>query len=309
MRKEQVFSPEKERHFSCLIHGSISKFRSEIIRATQIFQQNGIQVVIDLTQEVDSVSDGFIKFKGQKNLDNNIIEGNFLNKLHDSNLSFSYFVNPSGYMGKASSVELDHATNLGVPVFFLEKPDLDFYTAPKNSIWSPEDLTNYIKVYKKIPDQSYDTKVWQELSNPKLVVAAGAIIVWKPKQGNEPQVLLVDDPRWGCYTIIGKRQQRGENDIKKTLIRGVKEETGLKVGDFNLLCAFNQLNNTDIQPRRDMFFCDYIVPTDTRRVSLSGDYRSHADWVSPEEAIRSGKVEPNGLEALKQYILFLEKTA
>lgn len=302
MKKEQVFSPEKENKFNCLIHGSINKFRPEIANTTQIFQQNGINVMVDLSQEIGSINESFVKFKAQEKLDNSVIEGKFLQNLNDSNLGFCYFVNPSGYIGKGSVYELAHATSLNIPIFFLEKPDLDFYSAPKNSIWKPMDLVRYIKTFKKLPDQSFDSKEWCELCLPRSVVAVGAIIEWQPKQGKETQILLVQTHKWGNrFSIVGEKKLRSE-DISDTLIRGVHEETGLRFCDFEPLCTFSQIKNSGYhQPLTDMLFVDSIVKSSNRRVSLN-DEAQYSIWMPVHEALNVLDLEPNARHTLEIYL-------
>jgi len=301
MKKEQVFSPEKENKFHCLVHGSINKFRSEITSVTQIFQQNGIRVMVDLSQEIGSINGSFAKFKGQEKLENNIIEGKFLQNLNNENLSFCYFVNPRGYIGQGSVYELAHATSLNIPIFFLEKPDLDFYSCPQNSIWKPMDLVKYIKTFKKLPDQSFDLEEWRDLCVPRSVIAAGAIIEWQPKQGKEAQILLVQTYKWGDrFSIIREKKLRNE-DIKKTMIRGVYEETRLKVRGFKPLCTFSQLKSSGYhQPLTDMLFVDYIAQSDSRRVCLN-DEAQFSVWMPINQALHDLNIEPNARFSLEKY--------
>lgn len=303
MKKEQVFSPEIELHPHCLIHGSINKFCPEIKNTTQIFQQNGINVIVDLSQEIGSINESFVKFKGQENLENSLIEGRFLQNLNDDNLGFCYFVNPGGYLGKGSTYELAHATSLNIPVFFLEKPDLDFYSAPKNSVWKPIDLVRYIKTFKKLPDQSFDSKEWRELCIPRSVVAAGAIIEWQPKQGKETQILLVQTHKWGNrFSIVGEKMERGES-IEETLIRGVYEETRLKISSSKQLTTFDQINNSGYHllyfPR--MIFVDHVVGVSSRRVTLN-DEAQYSTWISAREALQLLDLEPNAHQTLEIYL-------
>ena len=303
MGKEQVFSPEKENQFHCLIHGSINKFRSEIANTTQIFQQNGIRVIVDLTQEIGSINGGFAKFKGQENLDNSLIEGKFLQNLNNDTLSFCYFVNPDGYIGKGSAYELAHATSLNIPTFFLEKPDLDFYSAPQNSVWKPMDLVRYIKTFKKLPDQSFDSKEWCELCIPRSVVAVGAIIEWQPKQGKETQILLVQTHKWGNrFSVVGEKIERNET-LDDALIRGVYEETGLRVHGLEPLCTFSQLKNSGYhQPLNNMHFIDSIVQSSSRRICLN-DEAEYKIWIPAKQALETLDVEPNAQKSIKDYLI------
>lgn len=302
MKKEQVFSPEKENQFHCLIHGSINKFRSEIANTTQIFQQNGIRVMVDLTQEIGSINGGFAKFKGQENLDNSLIEGKFLQNLNNDTLGFCYFINPGGYIGKGSAYELAHATSLNIPTFFLEKPDLDFYSAPQNSVWKPMDLVRYIKAFKKLPDQSFDSKEWSELCIPRSVVAAGAIIEWQPKRGEDTQILLVQTHKWGNrFSIVGEKIERNET-INDALIRGVYEETGLEVRGLEPLCTFSQLKNSGYhQPLIDMIFVDSIVRSSSRRVKLNNEAQ-YSVWIPVGQALNTLDIEPNARKSLEDYL-------
>lgn len=299
MKKEQVFSPENKRSRHCLLHGSMNKFLPEMKEAYKIFNNNGIIVEPDLSRETSSNDDNFMKFKGQENLNNYFIEGEFLQKLNKSDLDFCYFVNPNGYMGKGATFELDRATVLKIPIFFLEQPDLDFYPVPKNSVWDPKDLANYINKYKKLPDQS-ESKEWQNLTPPRSVVAVGAILEWKPRRGNESQIFLVQTHKWGNrFSIIGEQMERNET-IQETLIRGVREETGLKIDSFSQLNTFNQINNSGyyLTDFPNMIFIDYVANVSSRKVFLNNESQ-YGIWMPIKDALRDLCIEPNARFSLE----------
>jgi ADP-ribose pyrophosphatase YjhB (NUDIX family) len=302
MKKEQVFSPEINRSKHCLLHGSINRSFSEMVEAYQTFKQNGITVELDLSREISSKNDNFAKFKGEEDLDNYSIEGKFLQNLNKNDLNFCYFVNPKGYMGKGVTFELGCAIFSNIPVFFLEKPDLDFYKAPQNSIWHPKDLTNYINKNKKLPDQSIESKEWQDLIIPRSVVAIGAILEWQSKRSPESQVFLVQTHKWGNrFSIVGEQVERRET-VQETLIRGVREETALKIDSYIQLNTFDQIDNSGYHllnfPK--MIFIDHIVSVKSQRVTLN-DEAQYGVWMPVNQALRDLNIEPNARFILEKY--------
>lgn len=303
MKKEQVFSPEILSSPHCLLHGSMRKHLQQMQEAYDVFKKFGIEATPDLSRKVVSGQDSFVLFDGENGLAPSTIEGKYLQNIYRNNpINFSYFVNPDGYMGQSASLELGITTS-NIPIYFLEKPQLNSYYVPENSIWSPQDLAIFIKKHKKLPQQSIKSEEWQGLNTHKSVVAVGAVIEYKPKQGNETQILLVQTHKWGNrFSIVGEKMERDES-IEDTLIRGVYEETGLKKNSSKELKTFNQINNSGYHllyfPR--MLFVDHVVTVSSRRVTLN-DEAQYSTWMPAREALDVLPLEPNARHILKIYL-------
>src|SRR3989338_5287849 len=161
-----------------------------------------------------------------------MIELLYLHNLkHLGSDGFSYFVNPSGYIGASASYELGIAQITNTKCFFLEKVSDHPAYLHKNSVISPDDLVKYIKSNKFLPEpkikrnESKIHKLWQDLMVPGSVVAAGAMIESENSRGQK-EILLVKTHKWGGrYSIVGGKVKRNEK-LDDALKREVKEETG-----------------------------------------------------------------------------------
>jgi ADP-ribose pyrophosphatase YjhB (NUDIX family) len=295
--------------FRCILHGSFTKHFGAIQHAYDIFTAAGIEVLAPKQGELVAFENGFALFEDEQGQDPRLIELLYLHNLKRLGPSgFSYFVNPSGYIGKSASYELGIAQLTNTRCFFLEKLDDHPAYVHKNSIWKPEDLAEYITTFGELPmplikkNEHLVHCLWQELMVPGSVVATGAIIEYQPRSGRmDKEILLVKTHKWGDrYSIVGGKVRRGER-LTQALLREVKEETRLTGEVGAHICTFDQLKDSGYyQPGIQHIFVDNIVKVRSKRVTLNDEAQDYL-WATPTEALRFLNIEPNARKTLELY--------
>ncbi len=295
--------------FRCVIHGSFSKHFAEIKKASEIFEKAGIEVLAPKKGELVSAKDGFAFFEDEKNQDPRLVELLYLHNLKRlGENGFSYFVNPSGYIGKSASYELGIAQLTNTRCFFAHKlADHPAYIH-RRSIWSPELLAEYITNNKSLPpleiksNESKIHKLWEDLMVPGSVVATGAIIEHQPKNNRkEKEILLVKTHKWGNrYSIVGGKVRRSER-LQQALLREVREETKLNGIVGAHICTFDQIKNSGYYKGGiQHIFVDNIVSVKSKKVTLNEEAQDYI-WALPSEALQHLDIEPNARATVEFY--------
>ncbi|HRN90670.1 MAG TPA: NUDIX domain-containing protein [Candidatus Saccharibacteria bacterium] len=292
--------------FSCVIHGSFGKHFSEIQRVHKLFTEAGITVLAPKASELTTSTDGFALFEDEVGQDPRLVELLYLHQIKQlGNDGFSYFVNPDGYIGKSASYELAIAQLTNTRCFFSDSLDDHPAYIHQNSVWSAENLVDYIVTNNKLPSpkvrQNEKTihKLWQDLIVPGSVVAAGAII--EREALDQTEVLLVKTHKWGNrYSIVGGKVRRNET-LRDALLREVHEETGLSGKIGRHLATFDQIKNSGYYKRGiNHIFVDNIVRVNSDRVKLNDEAQSYI-WATADEALKHLDIEPNAKTTLKLY--------
>ena len=299
----------KKTHFRCVLHGSLLKHYSEIKRIHKLFTQAGIEVLAPADSEITTVKDGFAFLKSDANIDQRLIELQYLHNLKKlGENGFSYFVNPDGYIGKSVSYELGIAQISNVKCFFKNKPSDHPAYLHKNSIWSPEDLVEFVLIYNRLPEPKIKRneqaihKLWTDLMVAGSVVAVGGIIEYDKKyKSGEKEILLVKTHKWGGrYSVVGEKVKRNER-LSNALIRGIQEETGLKAQIGADICTFDQIKNSGYyNSATQHIFVDKIAKVASKKVRLNEEAEEFI-WITPQEALRELQIEPNARHTLELY--------
>jgi ADP-ribose pyrophosphatase YjhB (NUDIX family) len=294
--------------FRCVIHGSFSKHFNEIRRTAEIFSQAGIEVLAPKQSELVESSDGFPLFQDEIGQDSRLIELLYLHKLKQLGINgFSYFVNPGGYIGKSASYELGIAQTTNTRCFFSHKlADHPAYIHAR-SIWSVENLAQYIQDYNSLPNPEIrpnEKKIhmlWEDLMVPGSVVATGAIIEHQPKRGKNKEILLVKTHKWGNrFSIVGGKVRRNEK-LNTALLREVNEETKLNGEAGEHICTFDQIKNSGYyQSSVQHIFVDNVVKVRSKKVTLNEEAQDYI-WALPGEALLHLDIEPNARKTLEIY--------
>ena len=299
-------------NFRCVIHGSFSKHFSEIKRTADIFSSAGIEVLAPGAGEIVGETDGFVLLEGEQENDPRLIELLYLHNLRRLGPNgFSYFVNPDGYIGRSASYELGIAQLTNTRCFFSHKPvDHPAYFMG-GSVRPAEVLAEYISTHQKLPaprvrqNEKHIDKLWQQLMVPGSVVAAGAIIEYRPESDKkEKEVLLVKTHKWGGrYSIVGGKVRRNER-LHDALIREVKEETRLQGQVGPHICTFDQIRNSGYyQEGMQHIFVDNVVRVKSKNVTLNDEAQDYV-WALPSEALEHLDIEPNARTTLLTYTKF-----
>ena len=300
---------ETEPNFRCVLHGSFRKHFDEIKRIHQLFTENGIEVLAPALAEIKSMEDGFAVLETDREKDQRMIELLYLHNLRRlGENGFSYFVNPEGYIGKSASYELGIAQVSNVHCFFQEKlADHPAYVH-KNAVMKPEQLVESILENGKLPDPQVKRneqaihKLWEGLMVPGSVVAVGAIIEHVPsKSRTEKEVLLVRTHKWkDRYSVVGGKVRRNER-LDESLLREIKEETGLQGGVGEHICTFDQIKNSGYYLSGVQYiFVDKIVHVGSKIVQLNEEAQDYL-WVPPSVALKELEMEPNARHTLELY--------
>ncbi|KKN00010.1 hypothetical protein LCGC14_1142100 [marine sediment metagenome] len=106
--------------YSVTISGSLRKFLDRIRVYIRDFEKNSIKVLSPKISEIQTNKDGFIYFKNDKKKPIDLIE-----KTHLLNISYSDFlfvVNPNGYIGTSTLIEIGYALALNKKIFSSDLP-------------------------------------------------------------------------------------------------------------------------------------------------------------------------------------------
>lgn len=254
--------------------------------------------------QITAVKNGFAYFTENGHLDPRAIELVYLGQLKRlGDQGFSYFVNPSGYMGRSASYELGIAQITNTRCFFSD-PLIDHPAyVHGNAVWKPDALAEYVKWYGKVPaprvrgNERLLHKMWESLMVPGSIVAAGAIV----EHVGTNEVLLVRTHKWGGrYSIVGGRVRRNER-LSETLLREVEEETGLVGAIGHHIATFDQIADTRYyRPGVQHIFVDNVVTVEERRVRLNEEAEEFV-WLPSSEALKELDLEPNARHTLETY--------
>lgn len=286
----------------CVIHGSFRKHFAEIQKAHELFTEAGFDVLAPKFSEIIDMKEGFALLEGEENKDPRLIELEYLQKLYKlGERGFSYFVNPNGYIGKSASYELGVAQAANIPCFFKEKLNDHPAYLHNNSVWSPEDIVEYVSQYKSLPKVQIKKSernihaLWNELVVPGSVVATGGIIKCKD------EILLVKTHKWGNrFSIVGGKVQKGER-LRQALLREVKEETSLDGEVGSHICTFDAIKNSGYyQKGVHHVFVDNIVEVSSKKVRLNEEAQEYV-WVRSQDALKEIDIEPNARHTLELY--------
>lgn len=289
-----------------MIHGSFGKHFPEIQRVHKLFTDTGITVLAPKASDLIDSSSDFALFADEIDQDPRLIELNYLHKITKlGSNGFSYFVNPGGYIGKSASYELAVAQLTNTRCFFLEQLDDHPAYIHQNSVWSPENLIDYITQTGKLPapqikqNERYIHKLWQDLIVPGSVVAAGAIIERSVKDKTE--ILMVNTHKWGNrYSIVGGKVRRNET-LHDALLREVFEETGLSGELGQHLLTFDQIKDSGYYKRGvQHIFVDNVVKVSSKKVVLNDEAQSYV-WLPADEALKHLDIEPNARATVEAY--------
>lgn len=114
--------------------------------------------------------------------------------------------------------------------------------------------------------------------NKKYPEATVGAVILNPKN----EVLICRSNKWNQqYVIPGGHIERGEK-MEEALIREVKEETGLKVYDIELLGITESIYSESFQSKKHFLFIDFICRSDSTDVELNHEAQSYK-WVELEE--------------------------
>ncbi|WP_455393218.1 NUDIX domain-containing protein [[Eubacterium] cellulosolvens] len=100
---------------------------------------------------------------------------------------------------------------------------------------------------------------------------------------NEGRLFLMKSHKWkGAYTVPGGHIELGER-IEDTLIREVKEETGLDIYDIEFIMFQEFIYDKSFWEPKHFIFFDFACKTDSESVVLNDEAQEYT-WVTLDEA-------------------------
>ena len=133
------------------IIGSFQKYYNDVLTIIKIFEKENIKVCSPKYSQIIKNDNGFVILSSDNlSYSNEDIQLIALHRILRSN--FVYVWNPDGYIGKTTSYEIGRIIERKIPIFFKDNPiDLPIYIQ-KNNVISVENLINYIKNNKSVPN-------------------------------------------------------------------------------------------------------------------------------------------------------------
>lgn len=308
---------------SVVISGSYRKFPEELERDLETFR--GLQVIVRSPQSATILSsvEGFVSLAGdlisrlnhvsENSLTNSIrlIEQNHLQAIQQSDAL--WLVLPSGYVGRATMMEMGYALAQGVPVFYDQKyqadvkePMVKAFAVPTPGI---EYLVAHFEAQPKVDplvSRLFMGLLVEKSRNATFynaTIAVGPVMAdYSSKRyrvGQPRDVLLVRTHKWGGrWSIMGEQLQTGET-LDAGLQRVVQEQAGMKGLVREDVCAFDEIPDAGYYRQgTHRIFVDKIVQVGSRKVQL--DHRAEEYvWVPPAVAIRDYPLEPNARRTME----------
>lgn len=117
---------------------------------------------------------------------------------------------------------------------------------------------------------------------------------------SENKLFLMKSHKWNnLYSVPGGHIELGER-IKETLIREVREETGLDIYNIEFIFFQEFIYDDAFWKKRHFIFFDYVCKTDSKKVTLNDEAQEYT-WVSLDEAFKL-PLEPYTKYAIENYI-------
>jgi hypothetical protein len=294
----------------CVVHGSLNHNYNDLKQVIDLFSKNGIDVIAPKLGEITGNTDGFVHMSTDTTNDKRLTELQYLDNINklDKN-SFCYYVNINeGLIGTTTSYELGIVQMFGIRQLFM-KPVRDHpIYVPKNSVWEPEKLVDYIKTNGKIPNPVFDNKDNQIIKFlfriQETKIAVGAIIVDNSKNygREENEILLVKTHKWNnTYSIIGEEIGRNES-IKTALQKAIFNQTGIESTINKDICTFNELSGPYHKIIKPRVFIDKIALAKNKSIKINPEEYESFMWIQPSLALTNLNIEPNARKTIIDYI-------
>lgn len=297
----------------CVVHGSFRKYPDLIQEVCASLRHAGVEILAPKASMITSFDGGFALFAGEEGQDPRIIEGEYLGNIPKLGRNgFSYFINPDRFLGKSAAFELGVALAHHVRCFFSHplrfgegSPDPPAFV-PDSAIWSVGRLVAFIKKYKRLPRVKVKASehavegVWKKIFAPCSTVAVGAVIEHASSK-TEKELLFVKTHQWANrWSLIGERV--GSNELlTEALVRGVRQETGLKATVGRHICTFDQVGLSTHRPATRYVFVDHVVHVSSKRVILNEE-AEECLWLPAPVALRELNIEPNARLTIEHYM-------
>lgn len=132
------------------------------------------------------------------------------------------------------------------------------------------------------------------------LLATGVLIY---NQKNE--ILLIKNDKWlNVWTIPGGKVEEGEN-IEKSAIREIMEETGLKIDNLKFISVSEAINPKYYYKKKHFIFINYSAKEIGGKLQKSREV-SEYKWLKPKEAIKRNDISDTVLPVIIEFIKTLE---
>ena len=287
------------------LHGSMRKYYDKFQKTKRIFSMAGIDIIAPKISKVLSNTGGFIMSEGDDLTKTQIeTEAEFLRKTAnlDTTKDFCYIINPEGYIWTSTAFELGKILSIQKRVFALEEIIDPPALLPKDYVYTPSKLVNYIQKNNFLPPLQYDEKNLESLKNMvnPLLAVGGIVINENGKLYNwEKLAWFIQKPSWenGQYTLLGGTKKPWESDEER-LKKEFQEQ--LWISDFhinNTITSFTEILNSWY--RNTWTFRQFI---DYTLLVNSSPKISQGIWLPPTVALNELSLENNARETLTKYL-------
>lgn len=294
-------------YMKAVLHWSMRKHYDKFKEINNIFSKAWIKIIAPQISEILSNNNGFVISKWDDPTKSYVeLESNFLVKSASLNHSndFSYIINPEWYIWTSAAFELGKLLSMQKRIYSLEEITDPPALLPKNYVYSPKQLTDYIKKHWSLPIPEYNQESLEMLKNmitPLIAVwwiienhASKAYKFW---DRIEKELWFIQkDTRGWQYTLLWGTKSPNESDSER-LKKEFEEQ--LWVSEFfikNLIVSFMETLNSwyqNVWISRQ--FIDYIL-------SINNPPKKE-NWIRLPKtiALKELSLENNAIITLKKY--------
>lgn len=188
-----------------VVSGSFRKYYRAILRTIRNFEESAWTVLSPARSRITNPDQDFVVLESDGNRSHLDIELHHLNAISQANAL--YVVDPNGYIGSSTALEIGWALQAKVPVFLQSKPSDTIFAELCQICENPEDLNQALAARNPIPTPATPSSSLPELQRymARVVAQRG----FADESARDVMLLLIEE--------IGE------------LAKAIRKSTGLKV--------------------------------------------------------------------------------
>lgn len=255
--------------------GSFRRHYPEVWKAAKIFGAAGMTVKSPPMSRIVDRERAFVRFASDPPLASDLdLQAATMDKIFSSD--FVYVVNPGGYIGADTTLELGRIVERGMAVYYAEPPRL-LIDVPGGTVLSPGELAAGI---------SGGAVSAKPARRPRVAALPTADIVIFTIREQQLHVLLIrrgTEPYRGKLALPGGFVRPGES-LEDTAQRELREETGLDASRI-LLEQVHTHSDPKRDPRGRVITTAFLAIAPNLPEAAAGTDAYRAAWIEVEESL------------------------